>query len=116
MDKAWIFFIVIIILAICLITPIVAVIRKLQELREAQHLIVELEERVHQKEYHVHDVTEEDVKRFGNRMELMNHLPFLRHKLFVLQDLIPKFFLLVLTLQFLTLFLLAYLYFRLFDT
>ena len=116
MDKGWILFIVIIVLVVCLITPIVVVLRKLQELREAQSLIVELEERVQEKEYHVHDVTEEDVKRFGSRMELMNHLPFLRHKLFVMQDLIPKFFLLVLTLQFLTLFLLAYLFFRLFDT
>ena len=113
LDLALLITVILSIIAVTIITPVVAVIRKLQDLREAQHRIVELEERMHDKETHIHEVTEEDVKKFGSRLEFMNQLPSLKHKLFVMQDLIPKFFLLVLTLQFLTLFLLAYFFYRL---
>ena len=104
--------VIVLVLAFAIVTPILAVIRKLQDLREAQHRLAELEERIHEQESHVHDITDEDVKKFGSRLEFMTQLPSLKHKLFVMQELIPKFFLLVLILQFLTLFLLAYLMFQ----
>lgn len=112
-DLGLIIAVIVVVIAFVFITPVLAVIRKLQDLREAQHRLVELEELMHEKETHIHEITDEDVKKFGSRLEFMTQLPSLKHKLFVMQELIPKFFLLVLTLQFLTLFFLAYLFYRL---